>query len=95
MAEEAKKLKTDKKNIESSKSLYENKIEKLVHRETRKFINLFHKSFYEFHENTIKKEEASANGNFDSEDRVIRRSSVTLWQKLEVLLTMIVRQKRE
>ena len=48
MAEEAKKLKTDNKNIESSNSLYENEIEKLVDRGTIKFVNLFHKCFYEF-----------------------------------------------
>ena len=48
MTEEAKKLKTDNENIENSKSLNENEIEKAVDREAKKLINLFHKSFYEF-----------------------------------------------
>lgn len=48
MAEEAKKLKTDNKNIESSNSLCENEIEKIVDRGTIRFINLFQKFFYEF-----------------------------------------------
>ena len=39
MAEEADKLKTDNEKID------ENEIEKLVDREAKKFINLFHKSF--------------------------------------------------
>ena len=69
MAEEAKKLKTGNENIENSKSLDKNKIEELVHRETIKFINLFHKSFYQFYENRTKKEEVSANA--DSTDSVI------------------------
>ena len=69
MAEEAKKLKTGNENIENSKSLDKNKIEELVHRETIKFINLFHKSFYRFYENRIKKEKVSANA--DSTDSVI------------------------
>ena len=55
MTEEAKKLKTDNENIKNSKSLGENEIEKLVDREAKKFIDLFHKSFYEFHKNRIKK----------------------------------------
>ena len=55
MTEEAKKLKTDNENIENSKSLNENEIEKAVDREAKKFINLFHKSCYEFNENRIKK----------------------------------------
>ena len=55
MTEEAKKLKTDNENIENSKSLNENEIEKAVDREAKKLINLFHKSFYEFNENRIKK----------------------------------------
>ena len=69
MAEEAKKLKTGNENIENSKSLDKNKIEELVHREIIKFISLFHKSFYRFYENRIKKEEVSANA--DSTDSVI------------------------
>ena len=36
-----------------------------------KFIELFHKSFYEFHENRIKKEELSADADLDSTDGVI------------------------
>ena len=35
--------------------------------EAIKCINLFHKSFYEFHENRIKKEEASADADLDSD----------------------------
>ena len=36
-----------------------------------KFIELFHKSFHEFHENRIKMEEVSANADLDSLDGVI------------------------
>ena len=36
-----------------------------------KFIELFHKSFYEFHENRIKKEGLSADADLDSTDGVI------------------------
>ena len=57
MAEEAKKIKTDNENIENHESLDKNETEELVHREAMKFIELFHRSFYEFHENRIKKED--------------------------------------
>ena len=60
MADEVKKIKTNNENIDNYKSLDKNEIEKLVDSEATKFIDLFHKSFYEFHENRMKKEEASA-----------------------------------
>ena len=59
MAEETKKIKTDNENIENHQSLDKNEIEELVHRETIKFMKLFHKSFQEVHENRIKKGEVS------------------------------------
>ena len=68
MAKEAKILKIDNEN---SKSLNENEIEKLVDREAKKIMNLFHKSFYEFRKNRIKREEASGNGDLDSKDGII------------------------
>ena len=95
MAEEAKKLKTDNKNIESSNSLYENEIEKLVDRGTIKFINLFHKFFYEFHENTIKKEEASANGNLDSEVAAISEIYNKIVAKIRSLINHDREEKKE
>ena len=51
MAEEVKKIKADNKNIDKYKSLNKNEIEKLVNSEATKFINLFHKRFFEFYEN--------------------------------------------
>ena len=57
MADEVNKIKTNNENIDNYKSLDKNEIEKLVDSEATKFIDLFHKSFYE---NRIKKEEASA-----------------------------------
>ena len=53
MAEEVKKIKTH--NVENHESLDKNEIEELVHRKAKKFTKLFHKSFYEFHENRIKR----------------------------------------
>ena len=91
MAEKAKKLKTDNKNIESSNSLYENEIEKLVDRGTIKFINLFHKFFYEFHENTIKEEEASANGNLDSEGAAVSE----IYNKIVAKIRSLINHERE
>ena len=57
--QKTKKIKTDNENIENHESLDKNEIEDLVHREKMKFIKLFHKSFYEVHENRIKKEEVN------------------------------------
>ena len=91
MAEEAKKLKTDNKNIESSNSLYENEIEKLVDRGTIKFINLFHKCFYEFLWEYNKKEEVSANANLDSEDGVINE----IYSKIAAKIRSIINHDRE
>ena len=71
MAEEAKKIKTNDENIENSKSLDKNEIEELVHRKAMKFITLFHKSFYEFHENRIKKGEVSVDAGLESTDSAI------------------------
>ena len=71
IAEEVEKIKIDNENIDDYKSLDKNEIEKLVDSEATQFINLFHKSFYEFHENKVKKEEASADADLDSEDGVI------------------------
>ena len=71
IAEEAKKLKTNNENIENSKPLDQNEIANIVDREAIKFINLFHKSFYEFHENRMKREGAGADADSDSGDGVI------------------------
>ena len=71
IAEEVEKIKIDNENIDNYKSLDKNEIEKLVDSEATQFINLFHKSLYEFHENKVKKEEASADADLDSEDGVI------------------------
>ena len=59
MAKEAMKRKINNENIENSKSLNKNEIEELVDREAIKFTSLFYSSFYKFHENRIKKEEAT------------------------------------
>ena len=71
IAEEAKKLKTSNENIENSKPLDQNEIANIVVRKAIKFINLFHKSFYEFHENRMKREGAGADADLDSGDGVI------------------------
>lgn len=71
MTEEATKIKTDKENIEILDSLDKSEIEELVRSEAIKFIKLFHKSFYEFHENRIKKKEVSADADLESTDGAI------------------------
>lgn len=71
MTEEATKIKTDKENIEILDSLDKSEIEELVHSEAIKFIKLFHKSFYEFHENRIKKKEVSGDAGLESTDDAI------------------------
>ena len=68
MAEEAKKMKRHHENIENQESLDKDEIEELLHRKAVKFIELFHKSFYKFQENRIKKEEVSANSGLESTD---------------------------
>ena len=71
MTEETTKIKTDKENIEILDSLDKSEIEELVHSEAIKFIKLFHKSFYEFHENRIKKKEVSGDAGLESTDDAI------------------------
>ena len=71
MAEEHEKIKTNNENIENQKSLDKNEIDELIHREAMKFIKLFHKSFYEIHENRIKKEKVSAGAGLESTDGAI------------------------
>ena len=66
VAEEAKKMKRNNENIENHKSLDKNEIEELEHRKAIKFIELFHKSFYGFQENRIKKKEVSADADLES-----------------------------
>ena len=58
MTEDAKKIKTGNEKIENHESLDKNEIKELVHREKIKFIDLFHKSFFEFHENRIKRKKS-------------------------------------
>ena len=70
MAEEVKKIKAVNENIENHESLDKNEIEELVYGDAMKFIELFHKSFYEFHENRIKKEEVNDDAGWESTDIV-------------------------
>ena len=86
MIEEAKKMKIDNENIGNSKSLDKNEIEKLIDRDEIKFIKLFHKSFYEFHENRIKKEEISADADLDSADGAISYIISKIVAKLRCLI---------
>ena len=86
MTEEAKKMKIDNENIGNSKSLDKNEIEKLIDRDEIKFIKLFHKSFYEFQENRIKKEEISADADLDSADGAISDIISKIVAKLRCLI---------
>ena len=86
MTEEAKKMKIDNENIGNSKSLDKNEIEKLIDRDEIKFIKLFPKSFYEFHENRIKKEEISADADLDSADGAISDIISKIVAKLRCLI---------
>ena len=95
MAEEVKKIKADNKNIDKYKSLNKNEIEKLVNSEATKFINLFHKRFFEFYENWIKKEEASADADLDSEDVVINDILCKIVTKIGSPINLDKEEKKE
>ena len=56
---------------------------------------MFHKSFYEFHENRIKKEEACGNGNLDSEDGVISDIISKIVAKIGSLISPDKEDKKE
>ena len=72
--------------MENSKSLDKKEIEELADREAMKFINLFHKSFCEFHENRIKKEEARTDA--DSTDGVISDIVSKIVEKIRSLINL-------
>ena len=65
LVEEVKRIKSDDGDIENRDILIKNEIAKTAHREAMKFIKLFHKSVYGFHENRIKKEEVIADAGLE------------------------------
>ena len=95
MAEEATKKKTDKENIETQDCLDKSEIEELVHREAMKFIELFHKFFYEFHENRIKKKEVSADAGLESTDRAISDIVSKIVARIRSLINLDKEVKKE
>ena len=95
MAKEANKTKIDNENIENSKYFDKNEIEELVDRKATKFINLLLKSFYEFHENGIKKEEVSADADLDSEDDIISDILSKIVAKIRSLINLDKEEKKE
>ena len=95
MAEEANKTKIDSENIENSKYFDRNEIDELVDREATKFINLLLKTFYEFHENGIKKEEVSADADLDSEDGIISDILSKIVAKIRSLINLDKEEKKE
>ena len=95
MAEEANKTKIDNENIENSKYFDRNEIDELVDREATKFINLLLKTFYEFHENGIKKEEVSADADLDSEDGIISDILSKIVAKIRSLINLDKEEKKE
>ena len=60
-----------------------------------KFIELFHKSFYKFHENRVKKEEASADAGLDSTDRVISEIVSKIVARIRSLINLYREVKKE
>ena len=95
MAEEANKTKIDSENIENSKYFDRNEIDELVDREATKFINLLLKTFYEFHENGIKKEEVSADADLDFEDGIISDILSKIVAKIRSLIILDKEEKKE
>ena len=95
MAEEANKTKIDSENIENSKYFDRNEIDELVDREATKFINLLLKTFYEFHENGIKKEEVSADADLDFEDGIISDILSKIVAKIRSLINLDKEEKKE
>ena len=95
MAEEANKTKIDSENIENSKYFDRNEIDELVDREATKFINLLLKTFYEFHENGIKKEEVSADADLDPEDGIISDILSKIVAKIRSLINLDKEEKKE
>ena len=95
MVEEVKKIKTDNRNIENHKSVDQNEIEELVHRRAIKFIKLLHKSFYEFYENRVKKEEISADAGLESTDGAISDIVGKIVAKIRSLINLDREVKRE
>ena len=95
MVEEVKKIKTDNGNIENHKSLDKYEIKELVHRGAIKFIKLLHKSFYEFYENRVKKEEVSADAGLESTDGAISDIVGKIVAKIRSLINLDREVKRE
>ena len=95
MAEEVKKIKADNKNIDKYKSLNKNETEKLVDSEATKSFNLFHKRFLVLYENWIKKEEASADADLNSEDGVIYDILCKIVAKIRSLINLNKEEKKE
>ena len=62
-----------------------NKEEIDLEREAQKFILMFHKTFHEYHETRIKREEGEANVNSDSIDGLVGDFFSKKLQKLEKL----------
>ena len=95
VAEEAKKMKRDNENIENHKSLDKNEIEELEHRKAIKFIELFHKSFYWFQENRIKKKEVSADADLESTDGAISDIVSKIVARIRSLINLDREVKKE
>ena len=95
VAEEAKKMKRDNENIENHKSLDKNEIEELEHRKAIKFIELFHKSFYGFQENRIKKKEVSADADLESTDGAISDIVSKIVARIRSLINLDREVKKE
>lgn len=70
---------------ESKKNKMNNKEEIDLEREAQKFILMFHKTFHEYHETRIKREEGEANVNSDSIDGLVGDFFSKKLQKLEKL----------
>ena len=58
-------------------------------------MNLLHKSFYKFHENRIKKEEASVDADLDPEDGVISDIFCKIVTKIRSLFSLHKEEKKE
>ena len=59
------------------------------------FMDLLHKSFYKFHENRIKKEEASVDADLDPEDGVISDIFCKIVTKIRSLFSLNKEEKKE
>ena len=60
-----------------------------------KFIKLFHKSSYEFHENRIKKEEVSADVGLESKDSAISDIVSKIFARIRSLINLDREVKKE